>query len=56
MRVLGMHVPTLLAGVAMFVAVGLALHYVAGIAVWASIAIPGFILGAVRGLGERSGA
>jgi hypothetical protein len=49
-----MQVPALAAGVVIFVAVGLALHYAAGVPVWASIVIPGFILGAVSGLRQRS--
>jgi hypothetical protein len=49
-----MQVPALVAGVVMFVAIGLALHYAAGAPAWASIVIPGCILGAVSGLRQSS--
>jgi hypothetical protein len=38
----------LLAGVVLFVAVGLALHFLLGLPAWLAIVIPGFVLGALE--------
>jgi hypothetical protein len=40
--------------VALFVAVGLALHFVLGLPTWLAIVIPGFALGALEGVAQRS--
>jgi hypothetical protein len=45
---------TFVIAVAVFVAIGLALHYVAGLPAWAAVAIPAAVLGGVRGLVQRS--
>jgi hypothetical protein len=41
---------TLIAGVVLFVAVGLALHFLLGLATWLAIVIPGFVLGVLEAL------
>jgi hypothetical protein len=49
----GVHLPTLVVGTALYVAVGLALGLVVGLPAWAAIAIPSFVM---RGVSAIRGA
>lgn len=53
MSLRGAHRTTFVVGLAVFIAVALTLHFVAGLPTWAAIVIPSLILGGLSGLAER---